>query len=254
MRDCYICGTPLDQSDEQGNPLAVSAEHVIPTSLLTDIDATESDRWPLVLDVHRACDERYKMRNDQLVKLIDRIHTGERVASREVPILRSGISVAHIHPDEMGPQPVFVADFGLYMLPVLWAKGMIAALYQHVSPGEDTGVVVGWPSTSFSRDADDVSEAIRNSALVSKMILGTMGRAIRAGKADSVVLRGGAIEFNATWIRDPEDGRWLTLWTLDHPIAARMSRAVMGRDIPWHGMIEHESRPHGAAVWELAAG
>lgn len=209
--------------------------------------------WPLVLDVHKQCDERAKREADQLTKVVHVLNTrgAAALAPDERGVVRNTCTVGEA-PAGAGEQAPVLGGIDRVMRNVfLWARGFYAALYGVVPPA---GVrqTTRAPAPGFDSSRADVPEQLRRQERSTEAILVLLFRASARGLSDRVVLLGGNIVFECAWFQRREGGPWMCHWALDIPGSTKWAIETQGRDVPWHGAYELPHKPERAVAAPLA--
>ena len=241
----------MDSLDEAGKRRVLSAEHVIPRAILRLCPPSDRDNWPIVLDVHRACEEQQKTGRDHLAKLLQ-VLGGQGIQGwtwQEFEQFRSKCDIkimdvgGILTPVMEGIQDAILAAF-------LWVRGLHAALYHEVLP-PTVGQWTACPAPGFRSEGGDPQAQFDHGNACARGALSVVIRSIAAGKFDRVVLCGGAIEYRCAWLHyvdeDDPSTPWCCCWALDLPGSQKWALEVRGRDMPWHGMYAVENKPEGAS-------
>lgn len=248
---CYICGRKLIEPLRK--PRATSLEHVIPRSLLgSGVDGCRA----LKLRVHRECDDRSKMRDDEIVAVFQRFAQNP---SRELRTQeRNALAV-------LAQSRFFEAQSGreLPLLPVrrmcnavaVWVKGMHTALYREplgsrvdACPPSNSGAI---PPLGSVIDYSDVFDQAVRSAFRYESIKMIVETALVHGHADEVIAWNRSVRYAATWLdqRRATKGSfpWQCAWLLLHPGVDQLSRQLCGELRCWWGVYGAISPPRFAS-------
>lgn len=228
------------------------AEHVIPRSVLDLVTPKSPGSFPLILDVHPVCDEKYKAPRDQLAKIVGMTSPREWT-KEELGLFRKQCDVRRVWVGGWEAAPVIDnADEILYGA-YLWARGCHAALYGEAIPWP-SDQWTSCPAPSYRADSADPHADMREDRVRTNGVLGAIANAMRRGEVDTVSLVGGAIEYNCVWVQSPDEPEdpWMCMWAMDLPGAERWSRDTRGREVPWHGVYASPTKPVSASVVTVA--
>jgi hypothetical protein len=252
VTDCYICGTPLRRKAADGKAVRLSDEHVIPISLLDTITVEEGDRVPIILDVHKACEDGHKAPNEQLTLILIKFFTlGERgFHRRDVGVLRSQTH-AERRPDDGFASSHLVVPDGTDKLLRIWARGLMAALYGQSLPHRVSMHVSPPVPVLTQAKGGGGATTIEQWSVVRDAAVSTVMQGVECDCFDELTAWGGHVRFTAVWRHLPRldaERPWSCCWTLEMPGYRQWSEQVLGYDNPWHGLISTETLPDGASV------
>ena len=255
VRFCYLCGKPLPARDSPGRSKLVRTEHVIPSKLLGDQPADPAERWPVTLEVHVECDDRYKGRGDDLAKLLHRIsaYPEQRWPERK-HVKRLGLNLLRIRSPLGGHSlPAFGNAQKALSAPWSWVRGIHAALYREYLAVNSRHTVLP-PVPAF--DASAGPTALLKAEELSVGIRTIVGYAVSKGRVDSLSAWGGQVSYQCMWFTSWDEngaGVWQCVWQIVLPGVSTWSRSVLpaGQERPWHGCYSTERLPDGATVLEV---
>ena len=250
LNHCYICADPLPSRGSVGRTAVVVGDHVVPSSILDLAPAPSSENWPLILDIHKECEHRHKRSRDQLAKIMQVFGSRGPYAwhPEELGLFRNrcGIEKTPMDGKEI---PVVLGGNDALLAASLWARGFHAALYKQVMPNPARQ----WtqcPVPSFDAASGPAESQVEDGARCRHLTLAVVAKAVREGNADSVVLRGGSIQYYCVWLEVKKDREtpWWCFWALDLPGSTAWSTGVTGEDVPWHGSYTTALKPTDASV------
>jgi hypothetical protein len=250
LRDCYICSEALPARESpEWNGETVIEEHVVPRCILALTPTSPAESWPLVLPVHKRCDEWAKRDADQLTKVVHVLNTRgpDALADAERGVVRKKLVVGEVDVGESELTPT-LSGVGVVLDNIhLWARGFYAALYGEV-PQASVRQQTRAPSPAFDSTRPDPARQLREQEKSTEAILVLVVRASKRGLTDRVELLGGKIRFECVWFQRRDGDAWQCYWTLELPGSTKWALETQRRDVPWHGAYELPAKPDAAAA------
>lgn len=248
VNTCYICSGPLPVRGTHLWKTETIAEHVIPSSILKQSSQGGANYWPITLPVHSKCDEIHKSRMDELVFVLQTfLSNGIGVLSnKQRGLLQKRLSVS----DSAGASNRSVRiDGDIRLAGLLWARGLITALYGDILPlavEEFTRL----PGRATFYDAQGFMISDRDENDLANATLGELDRERKKNNTDHVVLCDGAIQFHCVWSKLglTADMPWACLWQIEIPAVEKWSMSTRGIYTPWFGLISTNKCPANACT------
>jgi hypothetical protein len=249
IQDCYICGTALPAKGP-GWRQKVIAEHVLPECLLGPPPANMADAWAVKLLVHKECERRHKNHRDQLAKILQSLgcQADGQWSQEDIGLMAREF---HIGADRSREHnPIFsIAGIDEAMLaPILWTRGMHAAIYEEVL-AEEMEFITNSPVPIWSHKDGGAEQGIQNDDARRRRFLNTLNVAIYTQHVDQLRAWGDRVLYQCTWQKGIcGRGAWGCTWSLEYPGVHDWAIKVCGKDAPWHGYYEVNSLPRNASV------
>ena len=247
---CYICGKSLPIRPQPGRKKLITREHVIPKAFLGDPPASKGDRWAVVLDVHRDCEESGKQKVDHWLRLFQDMHEKPPCDWPEAGHIR-GLPIEPgflVDPFAGTSVPLFRGAEELFEGVWRWIRGLHAAIYAQFLP-KDAWHFCYPPVAAFSSRAGGPS--VQETEQQSSLIRAIMQLACSKDRWDGVIAWGGASEYKCVWwfCRGLKNPSWVCFWTLQLPGLAKWSQHLFsqGQERPWHGNYVRNEQPAGAS-------
>jgi hypothetical protein len=250
VETCYICGKPLPPRGTPGRRKQITGEHVVPRRLLGQPPLGRSDQWAVELDVHRDCEDQTKQGVDDLLALLQTMHTTPVAAWPKVGHLRRlGFTPVLLRaPDDSILIPAFGNAAPILKGAWIWIRGLHMALYREFLPQDCRRFVLppvpacGQSSGPHMKEVETLSFVIR----------GAVDLAVKRDKWDGIDAWGGQLSYRCVWKHVPEEyggPYWICFWGLLFPGVLDWSRTVLPADAerPWHGCYYLLERPDGAS-------
>lgn len=252
---CYLCGRRLVEPLRKPRP--VSLEHVIPRAVLgVGIDGCRA----LKLPVHKQCDEKYKMRDDEVISVFQRFtETPDRELRTQERNALSVLTHARYYDTQTGRDLPLLPVRRMCSAVETWVKGMHAALYREPPVGRVSACPPAnsghTPRPSRGSMVIDYSDVFGQAVTSAYSFEGTkllIEAAIASNSIDKVVAWNGGVQYLATW-KPQQWSRstpfpWRCLWLLLHPGIENLSQALSGELRCWWGMYETTELPPGAST------
>ena len=246
---CYICGQPLPEKGS-GYKQNVIGEHIVPRSLLGDPPTSETERWAVVLDVHRRCEADDKKFTDNLLNLLQQMSTKPFDEWPKFGHLRSNLRLRPIEFQFSGGEklPAFTNVQHVFAGSWTWVRGLHCALYLTPLADNVPHFVLPPVPACFITKPLSLGEIEKLSGSVRYLL----DLADKHDKWDGIVAWGGKVVYRCVWHRIEPGHKisgWACYWTLTFPGTAEWSRSILGTgsERPWHGYYVLDEPPQGAS-------
>lgn len=246
---CYICGQPLPEKGS-GYKQNVIGEHIVPRSLLGDPPTSETERWAVVLDVHRSCETEDKKITDNLLNLLQQMSTKPFDEWPKFGHLRRNLRLRPIEFQFSGGEklPAFTHVQHVLAGSWTWVRGLHCALYR--TPLADNVPHLALPPVPACYITKPLS--LGEIEKLSGIVRSLLDLAVKYDKWDGIVTWGGKVVYRCVWHRKEPGHKisgWVCYWTLTFPGTAEWSRSVLGTgsERPWHGYYVLDEPPQGAS-------
>lgn len=250
INECYICGTTLPPKCPGWRSQVIS-EHVVPRTLLGKVPTKPADAWSVVLYVHKECEKNHKNHRDQLMKILQMLgnQSTDDWSKEDIGLLLSEFDIDTQTHD--GSKLIHsISGVGSAMLaPVLWARGMHAALYGKALPA-GMSFITQPPVPIWNHTDEDVAEGLAAYEVRRNGLLGLLRVAIHTHNVDEIRAWGGKLQYQCAWRKEllGSSGGWGCTWALEFPGVHEWAMTARNVDSPWHGYYEIDDLPPNAAV------
>ena len=245
VKFCYICGGLLATHDKN---VAISAEHIIPRSVLDHFLQPGMCSWKATISVHACCETSHKRDADTFLNLLGRVSAGDDGPPTRADALAlvKKLSVSML-PGGGSPTPSIAGVADSYVAVNRWVQGVYAVVFGEYLPLDpDWPPIAGVPECrhhlplSPQQQIADwlrLHQSVRH-ALLAAQHAGVLCRA-------SIPCHG--FEFKCSFTRVASQSMFA--WALSVPLLTQQSQAMNGHPVPWRGFMPVASIPESAAVF-----